>query len=219
MSDDLDELLNRTAPAPRRSVDLEAVTARSRHRSRRARGGIAAAVLAVMAAGVVAWPVGSLQRVPGVTVEHTPFAGDSDASSDTTVTTEALAGTVWRLVELPDGRSAPSRYPDIDVPHLLTFDGRGGVTFDTDCNDVDASYLVTEGRLELSDGLTSMAPCPDGTEEVGGIIRSSLFSSPYVSLDRDRLVLRGESGDLTYQRSDSRAPDIAGSFMQGRQGS
>ncbi|MTV24787.1 META domain-containing protein [Nitriliruptoraceae bacterium ZYF776] len=218
VSGDLTELLARTAPSPQQPLDLDAVLHRSRQRTRRRRGGLAAGTAAVLAAAVVAWPGG----LPGPVVDDTPIAGEPTADDASTVTPELLSGTVWELVELPDGQAPPARRPGSNEPFLLEF-RPGSVSVDIDCNRATGAYRIIRGQLEVLEVAITSMRCGDELEGVGDAILSIAFS-PNLEIHGDRLVLRAEAGQLVYQRSDRPASpgggfsDRGGSSLLGEAG-
>ena len=109
-----------------------------------------------------------------------------------------LSGATWRLVEVatPDGRTLR---PAADQPFTLAFDGDGRYGGQADCNRYGGSYeLSSSGTLRLSQGLSTLAACPDPS--LSDTFLRTLGGAETATVAGDRLRIQAGQGALVFER-------------------
>ena len=88
------------------------------------------------------------------------------APVDQPVTTTALQAYNWQLVDAKrmDGEQVTALFFDPAKPLTLNFmndDGKNYMAFVNTCNNMSAGYSVTNGHVQIENGISTMMACPE----------------------------------------------------------
>ncbi len=110
----------------------------------------------------------------------------------------ALVGPTWQLAEL---RTAAGVVLTLDAgaPYSVMFGADGRYSGQADCNRIGGSFeAMADGMVRLSQGLSTLAACPDGS--AAGDMLTVMSGVDRYSLAGTRLTLSGTSGTLVFTR-------------------
>lgn len=218
MSDDLHDLLVRTADRPNRPLDAASLVGRAHRRKRATRAAVALGVTAVVAVASVA-ALTTLDRT-GPRLEIT-----ADPDGDERTGDEGSAAELWDRVfvseeRLIDGEPRPlldgtefrltfasgpafeRQEGDLSIDH----DAEGHLIWDA-CNTGRQPLEVDGGRLQLvGSGRYSDIFCPEEMDEQDGWLGGFLASDPSWELQGDQLTLSTQEATLVLREDPGGEP-------------
>ena len=102
--------------------------------------------------------------------------GETEAGGEGEATEMSLTGTVWQWVET----TTPTEVIVIADPtrYTITFNEDGTAAVKADCNQVTATYTVTDSALTIVPGASTMALCPEDSQDmafVAGLSSAAVY--------------------------------------------